>query len=119
MRQHAAAEAPQLGSDYGGHPPAHAGERVAWVGLCVWEWDGFCGEMYRNSYRIFRFYHKSFTFHPKSHTQDPPIWLRHGGVNASVIFLSMSDAFVPNGSIYMRGVWVWNCIGDCSEIIGF
>ena len=30
--------------------------------------------MYRNSYRIFRFYNKSFTFHPKSHTQDPPIW---------------------------------------------
>ena len=36
----------------------------------MWEWDGLCCEMYRNSYRIFRIYHKSFTFHPKSHTQD-------------------------------------------------
>ena len=44
-------------------------------GFWVWEWGGFCGEMYRNSHhdRIFRFYNKSFTFHAKSHTQDPPM----------------------------------------------
>ena len=42
----------------------------------MWGWGGFCGEMCRNSYRIFRFYNKSFTFHPKSHTQDPPIWCK-------------------------------------------
>ena len=39
-------------------------------GSWVWEWGGVCGEMYRNSYRIFRFYDKSYL---KSHTQDRPI----------------------------------------------
>jgi hypothetical protein len=42
-------------------------------GSWVWEWGGFCGEMCGNSCGIFRFYNKSFTFHPKSHTQDPPM----------------------------------------------
>ena len=33
--------------------------------------------MYRNSYRILRFYNKSFTFHPKSHTQNPSMLSAH------------------------------------------
>ena len=41
-------------------------------GFWVWEWGAFCGEMYRNPYRIFRFYHKSFTFHPKSTPKTHP-----------------------------------------------
>ena len=49
-------------------------------GSWVWEWGGLCGDMYRNPYRIFRFYQKSFTLHPKTHTQDPPMPTCRNGI---------------------------------------
>ena len=57
------------------HPPLQPALLSISVGLgfWVWEWGGFCSEMCRNSCRIFRFYMNSYTFHPKSHTQDPPM----------------------------------------------
>ena len=71
-------------------------------GFWVWEWGGFCCEMYRNSYRIVRFYNKSFTFHPKSHTQDPPICAC--GARVTELVRSGSTLPTPCRGARMRGV---------------